>query len=150
MMLAMAVLAAAVTATSPAPETAEKRFEQLELQWMDALAAKDAATLEKTLAREFTIVGSSSSLDDPIGTRASWLDIAMNRPWPRHQVKVVKVLEAGEAAVVHAVLSGEYPPMPWIPKGGTLKFLITDTWVKRDGRWQVLARHSTRMADPAP
>jgi hypothetical protein len=131
MVLALTVLIATVAAASPAAETAEKRF-------------------EKTLAREFTIIGTGSSAQDPLGTRANWLDLAMKRPWPRHQVRVIKVLEAGNAAVVHAILTGDYPPMPWVPEGGTVRFLITDTWIERDGRWQVLARHSTRVTEPAP
>jgi hypothetical protein len=28
------------------------------------------------------------------------------------------------------------------------EFLISDLWVKRDGRWQVVARHSTLPAAP--
>ena len=32
------------------------------------------------------------------------------------------------------------------PRSG--EFLITDTWVKRDGRWQVVARSSIMM-EPA-
>jgi hypothetical protein len=49
--------------------------------------------------------------------------------------------------VVQCVLKGDYPPMPWIPEGGTLEFLITDTWIHRDGRWQVIARHSSLPAE---
>ena len=124
----------------------EERFRELELKWMDALAEKDAAVLEKILAKEFTIIGVGSNLDDPVGTRQAWLDVGLKRPFPQHKVRVLKVHQLPEFAVVHAVLTADFPPMPWIPEGGTLNFLTTDTWVYRDGRWQVIARHSNLPA----
>ena len=110
---------------------------------MDALAAKDKEKLEATLAAEFSIIGAGSTLDDVVGERGPWLEVAMQRPWPKHEVRILKVTRFGEAAVVQCVLTGDYPPMPWIPEGGTLRFLTTDTWVHLDRHWQVIARHSS-------
>ena len=125
----------------------EEQFRRLEVRWMDALAAKDVKILEDTLAREFTIIGAGSTVGDLTSDRQQWLALSQKRPWPKHDVRIVKVTRAGDAAVVQCVLTGEYPPMPWIPKGGTLRLLTTDTWVQRDGRWQVLARHSSLPAE---
>ena len=49
-----------------------------------------------------------------------------------------------------SILTGEYPPMPWIPEGGTLRMLVTDTWILRDGRWQVIARHARNTGPAVP
>lgn len=122
---------------------AEERFRELELKWMDALAEKNIDVLGQVLAEEFTIIGVGSSLEDPIGTRQHWLALALKRPFPKHAVRVLSVHELPGVAVVHCVLTAVYPPMPWKPEGGTLNFLVTDTWVYRDGRWQVVARHSS-------
>ena len=140
-------LLATASALAGDPQIApEERFRELELKWMDALAEKDTAVLESILAKEFTIIGVGSNLDDPVGTRQEWLDVGLKRPFPQHKVRVLKVHQLPEFAVVHAVLTADFPPMPWIPEGGTLNFLITDTWVYRDGRWQVIARHSSLPA----
>ena len=133
-------------ASAGAQRSPEDQFLELEQGWMDALAKKDMAKLEATLAPEFTIVGAGSRADDMVGDRASWLRLAGLRPWPRHEVKVVKVNKLDRTAVVHCVLAAEYPPNSITAKGGLITFLVTDTWVERGGRWQVLSRHSSLPA----
>lgn len=115
---------------------------------MDALAAKDAAALEAMLAREFTIIGVGSIPADATSNRQQWLDLALKRPFPRHDVRMLQVTRAADVAVVQCILTADYP-MPWIPNGGTLQLLVTDTWILRDGRWQVLARHSSLPPESA-
>ena len=114
---------------------------------MDALADKDVAVLEQMLAHEFSIIGAGSSADAPIATRQEWLAVGLQRPFPRHAVRILSVVELPDVAVVQGIVTGATRPMPWLPEGGTLRFLITDTWVYREQRWQVVARHSSR---PAP
>jgi hypothetical protein len=148
----VAAFTVATTSSLPASQaepSLEEQFRTLETRWMDALAARDVKVLEETLAREFTIIGAGSTLDDVAADRRQWLDVGLKRQFPRHDVRIVKVTRAGETAVVQCILTGEYPPMPWIPKGGTLRFLVTDTWIMRDGRWQVLARHSSLPPEAA-
>ena len=135
------------SAAQPGPSL-ETQFHQLEQRWMDALANKDAAVLEEILAPGFTIIGAGSTLDDPATGRQQWLEVGLKRPFPKHTIKIISVTRAGDAAVVQCILTGDYPPMPWVPKGGTLQFLITDTWILRDSRWQVLARHSSLPPEP--
>ena len=127
----------------------EEQFHTLEVGWMDALASKDLPALEATLAPGFTIIGAGSTISDATSSRQQWLDLALKRPFPKHTVKILKVTRSGETAVVQCILTGDYPPMPWTPTGGTLQFLITDTWIQREGKWQVLARHSSLPPAPA-
>lgn len=133
----------ATFASAEAPADIDARFHELELRWMDALAAKDASTLESMVAPEFTIIGATATLEDPVGTRADWLAIGLKRPFPRHEVKVLGVTLIGDTAVVRAVLSATYPPSPFAPEGGPVSFLVTDTWMKRAGAWQVVSRHAS-------
>ena len=149
-LVAVAVIVSSLATAAMSPrqaESLEERFRLLETRWMDALASKDAKTLESLLAREFTIMGLGSTLEDPTTTRREWLDVGLKRPFPKHQVKIIDVTDAGDTAVVQCILTADYPPMPWIPEGGTLRVLVTDTWILRDGRWQVLARHASRPAE---
>ena len=134
-------------ASVDAQRSAEGQFLALEQGWMDALAKKDTAKLETILAPGFTIVGAGSSADDMVGDRASWLKNAGRFSWPRHEVKIIKVHNFERMAVVHCVLTAEFPPQSITTKGGLITFLVTDTWVKRDGRWQVLSRHASLPAE---
>lgn len=129
-----------------AQRSPEGQFLELEQGWMDALAKKDMAKLEATLAPEFTIVGAGARVDNMFGDRANWLRLAERRPWPRHEVKVVKVNKLDRVAVVHCILTGEYPPQSITAKGGLITLLVTDTWVERGGGWQVLSRHASLPA----
>jgi len=137
-----------VTAQPAAPGDDVAAFTRLELQWMDALAAKDQAALESLLAPEFSIVGVGSTVDDFTSDRASWLRLAVARPWPKHEVRHVKVTRVGETAVVQLVLSGTYPPKSLTQEGGKLDFLVTDVWARRQGTWQVVSRHSSLPRPP--
>ena len=143
------VIAASLIYAAPivAQLSPEAQFLELEQGWVDALAKKDTAKLEATLAPEFTIVGLGSTADDMIGDRAGWLKLSGQRPWPRHEVKVIKVNKLGGTAVVHCILTAQYPPQSITAKGGLITFLVTDTWVERGGRWQVLSRHSSLPAE---
>lgn len=147
-LLIVLTFANAARSGSQAGSSPEQQFHALEVRWMDALSAKDAATLEEMLAPGFTIIGAGSTLDNATATRQEWLEVGLKRPFPKHTVKILNVTRVGETAVVQSILTGDYPPMPWVPKGGTLQFLTTDTWVQREGKWQVLARHSS--VPPAP
>ena len=124
------------------------QFTQLETKWMDALAAKDTATLEQILAKEFSIIGVGSTASDIVGDRANWLRLAVARPFPKHDITDVRVTRAGDVAVVQCLLTADYPPKSLTPEGGRVQFLTTDVWVQREGRWQVLTRHSSLPRPP--
>lgn len=125
-----------------------EHFTTLERQWMDALAAKDEPTLQRMMAQEFSITGAGSTTDDPGGDRASWIRLALSRPFPKHDLSKVRVTRVDDVAVVQCLLSGTYPPKSLTAEGGRLQFLVTDVWVQREGRWQVLTRHASLALPP--
>jgi hypothetical protein len=145
-LLVLALVFTAVPQAGPTGDEAE--FTRLETRWMDALAGKDEATLQSLLAPEFSIIGVGSTTDQPTGDRASWLQVALARPFPRHEVSKIKVTRVGEMAIVQFVLSATYPPKSLTPEGGRLDFLTTDVWARRNGNWQVLTRHSSLPRAP--
>ncbi len=147
--LNLVVLLTFMQQTPGAASTADvEEFTRLELQWMDALAAKDEPTLQRILAPEFTIIGAGSTADDVVADRASWMKVALSRPFPKHAVTRVRVTRTGDVAVVQCVLTADYPPKSLTPEGGRLQFLTTDVWVKRASGWQVLTRHSSLPRPP--
>lgn len=141
-------LAFTFTAQPGAPASDAEEFTRLERQWMDALAAKDESTLQKIVAQEFTIVGTGSTRDDMVTDRASWMRVALLRPFPKHEVTNLRVTRVGDVAIVQCVLTGVYPPKSLTPEGGTLTFLTTDVWANRNGAWQVMSRHSSLPRPP--
>ena len=126
----------------------DSQFLALEQAWMDALAAKDTAQLQRLLAAEFTIIGTGQSADERPATRALWLANAVRFNWPTHKVRLLGVRPLGSTTVVQAVLTATFPPRSITPEGGLLTFLVTDTWIERDGRWQVVSRHASLAASP--
>ena len=151
MNLVVSIAVALTLALQSAPAASDvSEFTRLELQWMDALAAKDEATLQALVAPEFRIIGAGSTVDELTADRASWLRVGLARPFPRHEVSHVKVTRLADVAIVQFVLSGTYPPRSLTPEGGRLDFLTTDVWARRDGRWQVVSRHSSLPRPPVP
>ena len=146
----LTVVAFALTlALQAAPAVTDvSEFTRLELQWMDALAAKDEATLQALVGPEFRIIGAGSTVEELTADRASWMRVGLARPFPRHEVNQVKVTRLADVAIVQFVLSGTYPPRSLTPEGGRLDFLTTDVWAKRDGKWQVVSRHSSLPRPP--
>ena len=109
----------------------------LQRAWMDAWVREDGETLETILAPEFTL---ASARTDQLVDRAGWLALLDTVKGESVTHDEIRVDLFGDAAVVHsrvtqtAVVAGQR----W---DGS--FVLTDVWVRRDGRWQVVARHSS-------
>ena len=122
-----------------------EEVERAERDWMDAAFRKDLAACERYLAAEFTMVTSRGSLTD----RAQWLtnlrDNSRRSEPPQFPDMVVRVY--GDAAVVTARAlnpGATFAGQAWSPEN-----YITDVWVRRDGRWQVVRRHSSPVVPGA-
>ena len=138
--LATACLAAAApVAAQPAQSTRETLIE-LERGWNDAVYRQDADFVERLLADEFLATYDDGSRGD----RARELDLIAN--FNQAVISAVqddfRVAIYGDTAVVWFTLhvvglrQGEEAEL-------TLRY--TDVWVRRDGRWQCVSVHSTRV-----
>jgi len=137
----LVLLVFAGCATTTPPPAAD--FAALEKQLMDALTDKKYDQLELLLAPDFTNIRVRHNIDEPIGSRASWLANAKSRNWPRYDVSGVTVKQHGTSALVHAVLSAEHEPGVITDQGGRLNFTVSDNWIWQDGRWQLTNRHAS-------
>jgi ketosteroid isomerase-like protein len=122
---------------------AAQEIEQLANDWMTAVAKRDAATLEQILADEFRLAAGVGMFVD----RAMWLEMTMQAiEVESFAYTDVTVRTYGEVAIMQsrwrqqARLRGN----DWSGEG-----LLTDIWVWRDGRWQVVARHSSLVTTSA-
>lgn len=115
---------------------------KLEREWRDALCSKDMERLHSLIHEDFVLIGTRST-GPFMMSRADWLDAIQRR-----EVEAIDV-EVQDATVLNDVMLGT------VHARWRLKYLgrviedcvvLTDVWVKQDGRWQAIRRHST----PAP
>ena len=114
----------------------------LEREWRDALCSKDMARLESLVHRDFILIGTRST-GPFMMNREQWLDAIQRR-----EVDAIE-LDVQDATVLDNLMIGT------VQARWRLKYLgriiedcvvLSDVWVKDDGRWQAIRRHST----PAP
>ena len=124
-------------------------FSRYTEEWMNAITTRDRAALEAFLAPEFRLTSVRS--DQWIG-RDEWLELSMNDvEMESFTVEAMEVAMLGETAVVWARVNQR------ARVGGddwSDRFMLTDVWVRRKDRWQVVARHASRppaksFAEPA-
>jgi quercetin dioxygenase-like cupin family protein/ketosteroid isomerase-like protein len=112
---------------------------QLERDWVDAYRRGDAAWLEKHYAPEYAY----STPDGTINDRKTDIEDTKNFRLDSLEMSDTQVRVNGDTAVVTGVtaLKGKYKGED---VGGSYRF--TDTFVRRDGQWLILASQSTRVA----
>jgi ketosteroid isomerase-like protein len=114
----------------------EHELVELAHVWAGAVQAHDRERLESIVAREFSLVGRSDEK-----SREEWLDEWSGSyvidEWRYEEIEV-------ELYGNTAVLSSRYSQTARhddADRSGS--YLVTDVWVRRDGRWQVVRRHAT-------
>ena len=114
----------------------------LESEWRDALLSRDIEKLRTLIHPRFVLIGSRSTGPFTIN-REEWLSAVQQR-----QILSI-ALDIQEAVVFEDVMIGTIDAR-WKVKylGGEIEdcVLLTDVWVRDEGRWQVVRRHSS----PAP
>ncbi len=116
-------------------EAVKEQLAQRYVQWMEAIRQKDLATCEQILAEEYTYTASGQGRY----SRQGWLDAVFRYDLEQFDFRDIDVRHYGDLAVciVHYQQEASFNGAA---RSGA--FLITDVWVKRDGRWQVVARSS--------
>ena len=118
---------------------------ELEHQWAKALQSKDKQALEQLLAPEFRL----SFVDDPRAPRTvpreDWFAMLDRMSFGECQFFESSEALFGNAAVLHFRCRFS----DWTLDGRVLPsdYAITDVFVRRDGRWQVINRISEPTAD---
>ena len=112
----------------------------METQWNDARAHGDVATLDRMLADGWTVVHG----DGTMNTKAEYLaDLKSGARKFDGGVEIsdFSVRVYGDTAIA-AGKSESKVTINGQPQGGSLRF--TRVYVKRDGRWIMIATHATR------
>ena len=120
------------------------RAELLELSeaWMRAMQERDEETLERLVAPGFRFMAIHLA-PEPM-TREQWMSAAMTG----YVITSFSFLDAevvvhGDTGIVHSRYS-QIASLDTTDLSNV--FRLTDVWARRDGAWQVLARHSSVLA----
>jgi len=138
---ALLLAIAAPCAAQRAAPSIEKDIRALEDQWNDARAHADVATLDRMLADGWTVVHG----DGTMNTKAEYLADLKSGARKFDGGVVVRdftVRVYGDTAVA-AGRSESKVTINGKPQGGSLRF--TRVYVRRDGRWLMIATHATRL-----
>ena len=119
----------------------------LELDWNDAALKRNKAWFDKYYASDFSSVSSSSAaLMNKNQDIADIVDDKGTVDW--NQLSDLNIRIDGNTAIVTGInhVKGKDD------KGAAFdrRVRFTDTWIKRDGRWQAWASQGTRMPTQAP
>lgn len=142
MQLALLLVFAAVTTT----EDVQATIARLEHQWAAAFLAHDVKTIDRILADDFVgvdgrafVSDKKSELDEAKSTETGDFVLLDDR------ISDIVVRVYGTTAVANAI-SNEKARF----KGKDIapRYRRTTVWVKRDGRWQCVSFHASRIAEP--
>ncbi len=136
----------AISQTSDA-KTAEEAVRKLERAWLDAYEQHDAKAMETIVANGFVITF-------PSGGKQTKQDIvdSMKRPPPagesvKFRTEKTEARVFGDVVVLFGRVISENQRAG---KSSTEEMLYTDTYVRRDGVWQVVASHLSAVPKPKP
>jgi uncharacterized protein (TIGR02246 family) len=149
----LALLTIASSQTLLAQETqkrvvgkAEEEVRKLERAWLDAYEQLDVAAMQRIVADDFTITFPDGSIQTKPQIIAS-----LKRPRGPAQASMrfyteeVQSRAYGETVILMGRVITEYQRDG---KPAKAQSRYTDTYVKRDGRWQVVASHLSNVAEP--
>jgi ketosteroid isomerase-like protein len=125
--------------------SAAEEVQAVERERVGALVAADVAALERLLGDDLTYTHSTGWVE----TKAQHLESVRTGA-----LKYEKMEHSGVQARVYgaaAVLTGRSDVRVRSPRGGIIEMQIrfTGVYVKRAGRWQLVAWQSTRIPEPA-
>lgn len=127
-----------VVASEGAPFTDEQVLRQMEREWGDAAKNRDRAWFERAFANEFISITSRGKVHNKAEEIADALSDAYTIT--SDELSDLMVWVQGDAAMVVGRLH-----IVGKDKNGNFdrNYRFTDTFIKRDGRWQVLSSQST-------
>jgi ketosteroid isomerase-like protein len=110
---------------------AERYIVESERQWAESVATGDPSTVERILADDFLGVDPNGTLYD----KAKMIADTRNAPqyFVSNRLNEIKVRFYGDTAIAQGDES-------WERRSGERgRFVWTDTWIRRNGRWQIVA-----------
>ena len=131
-----------LAAQRPANAEDQAAIAALEADWSRAFLAKDYARIEEIVAPEFKLLGWR---DGELGTtnRQVWMANTRRFDFKVYETTLLDVVVVDDTAV--ATVAGNWTIGMGDRVRPNSRFLVTDTWVRRDGRWQVILRNAQTL-----
>jgi len=119
----------------------EQALIRLNNVWLDAMLKGDAAPLDRILADDYTLGG----YDGTVFTKPQYLALMKSGDYVVASIKNdgTKVRIYGETAVTTTLWTEKSQDKGTNMSG---QYRSTETWLKRDGQWQCIATHESRIA----
>jgi len=122
---------------------AEREVRKLEREWLDAYEKHDADAMNRIVADDFKLMFSNGSVQtkaDILAQLKSGKD--SGRPSPKFSTEDVQSRVEGETVILTGSVN---QTMERDGQKRTMQMRYTDTYAKRQGRWQVIASQLTRV-----
>ena len=144
-LITMGWICATGTARAEQSNTAdvERYIKESERQWAESVANGDASVVERILADDFLGVDPDGNLYDKAKMVADTREAP--KEFVSNHLNDVKVRFFGDTAVAQGDES-------WLRRTGIplrARFVWTDTWILRDGTWQIVASEDLIAPEPA-
>ncbi|MBC7911888.1 MAG: aspartyl protease family protein [Pyrinomonadaceae bacterium] len=123
--------------------SAEREVRKLEREWLDAYEKHDAEAMNRILSDDFKLTFSNGSVQtkaDVLAQLKSARD--SSRPSPKFMTEEVQSRVEGDTVILTGRLIQQ---MERDGQTRTMQMRYTDTYAKRQGRWQVIASQLTRI-----
>jgi ketosteroid isomerase-like protein len=118
----------------------------IEQAWGQAFLTGNRAYLQSVLAPEFKLMRAEGG-EALFTPRARWFETLPRYTFHLFEVRTTDVVAAGDTAV--ATVQGRWK-VSYEGRGTREEnFIVSDTFVRRGGAWQVVYRHSTPFPVPA-
>ncbi|HYG78968.1 MAG TPA: nuclear transport factor 2 family protein [Pyrinomonadaceae bacterium] len=146
--LAVASCGASAARQAPPPKLtgAEEEVRRLERRWLDAYEQNDAAAMERIVADDFTITFPNGAMQ----TKPQLMAMIKaprgpGQPRMKFYTEGVQSRAYGDTVILLGRVVSEYER-----DGKAVKeqSRYTDTYVRRNGRWQVVASHLSNVGEP--
>jgi uncharacterized protein (TIGR02246 family) len=145
--LALLLAAACVPAPAQQPtlSKAEEEVRRLERQWLDAYEQNDAEAMNRIVADDFTITFPNGEMQTkPQIVAMVKAPRRASQPRMRFRTEGVQSRAYGDTVILIGKVITEYEREG---KTATEQSRYTDTYVRRDGRWQVVASHLSNVEE---
>ncbi len=111
----------------------------LEAEWRDALLSKDEAALRRLIHPQYKLVGIRSTGSVAVDLE-QWIAALRRMDIAALEVRVTDCVALDN--VIVATVDAQWK-VRYLGQPIDERVLLTDVWVREDGRWRVVRRHSS-------